>query len=71
MNAEHLRLCASAEWAELGTDGADTPSRRALHVDDVFTPVDPAGLPGRLRAAGFAEVLVDGDGDRFRFRARR
>lgn len=55
----------------LGTDGADTPSRRALHVDDVFTPVDPAGLPGRLRAAGFAEVLVDGDGDRFRFRARR
>ncbi|MHA6780159.1 hypothetical protein ACVGOW_04040 [Pseudonocardia saturnea] len=55
----------------LGTDGEDTPPRRALHVDDVFTPIDPAGLPDRLRTAGFAEVLVDSDGDRFRFRARR
>lgn len=55
----------------LGTDGQDTPPRRALHVDDVFTPIDPARLPGRLRAAGFSDVLVDSDGDRFRFRARR
>lgn len=52
----------------LGTDGQDTPARRALHVDDVFTPVDPDGLPARLRAAGFVEVVVDSDGDRFRFR---
>jgi ubiquinone/menaquinone biosynthesis C-methylase UbiE len=54
----------------LGTDGQDTPSRRALHVDDVFTPIDPAGLPDRLAAAGFVDVLVDSDGDRFRFRGR-
>lgn len=54
----------------VGTDGEDTPARRALHVDDVFVPVDPAVLPARLRAAGFAEVLVDSDGDRLRFRAR-
>lgn len=54
----------------LGTDGEDTPARRALHVDDVFVPIDPAGLPRRLRAAGFADVVVDSTGDRFRFRAR-
>ena len=54
----------------VGTDGEDTPARRALHVDDVFEPIDPAGLPARLRSAGFADVLVDSNGDRFRFRAR-
>jgi SAM-dependent methyltransferase len=54
----------------VGTDGEDTPSRRALHVGDVFEPIDPAGLPDRLRSAGFSDVLVDSNGDRFRFRAR-
>ena len=54
----------------LGTDGQDTPSRRELHVGDVFNPIDPAGLPARLAAAGFVEVVVDSDGDRFRFRGR-
>lgn len=54
----------------LGTDGEDTPPRRALHVDDVFEPIDPAGLPDRLRAAGFIDPDVQSTGDRFRFRAR-
>ncbi|HZG96650.1 MAG TPA: class I SAM-dependent methyltransferase [Nocardioidaceae bacterium] len=54
----------------LGTDGEDTPARRALHVDDVFTPIDPSGFGARLAAAGFVDVLVDSDGDRFRFRGR-
>lgn len=55
----------------LGTDGQDTPARRALHVDDVFEPVDPARLGERLTAAGFVDPVVESDGDRFRFRARR
>jgi SAM-dependent methyltransferase len=55
----------------LGTDGQDTPARRALHVDDVFTPIDPDVLPARLAAAGFAEAGVESNGDRFRFNARR
>jgi hypothetical protein len=40
---------------------------------DVFLPADPAALPGRLRAAGFADPEVEGDagGDRFRFAATR
>jgi SAM-dependent methyltransferase len=56
-----------------GTDAIDTPERRRLHVGDVFLPADPATLPGRLRAAGFAdpEVEVDAGGDRFRFAAVR
>jgi SAM-dependent methyltransferase len=54
----------------LGTDGEDTPRRRELHVDDVFVPIDPAGFGARLEAAGFGDVLVDSNGDRFRFRGR-
>jgi SAM-dependent methyltransferase len=54
----------------LGTDGQDTPARRALHVDDVFTPIDPAALSARLTVAGFADAEVESNGDRFRFSAR-
>jgi SAM-dependent methyltransferase len=74
----HLQDRALAEIARvlrpggllLGTDGEDTPARRALHVGDVFEPIDPAWFADRLRAAGFAEPVVDSNGDRFRFRAR-
>jgi ubiquinone/menaquinone biosynthesis C-methylase UbiE len=54
----------------VGTDGEDTPTRRALHVDDVFEPIDPAGFVDRLQRAGFDDPVVDSNGDRFRFRAR-
>jgi SAM-dependent methyltransferase len=54
-----------------GTDGMDTPARRRRHVGDVFVPADPAALPRRLRAAGFADPEVEADpgADRFRFAA--
>jgi ubiquinone/menaquinone biosynthesis C-methylase UbiE len=53
----------------VGTDGMDTPRRREVHVGDVFLPVRPDQLPGRLRSAGFTdpEVEVDVGSDRFRF----
>jgi SAM-dependent methyltransferase len=54
----------------IGTDGEDTRTRRALHVGDVFEPIDPASFADRLRSAGFVDPLVDSNGDRFRFRAR-
>ena len=54
----------------VGTDGEDTPARRALHLGDVFTPVDPSRMAARLRTAGFVDPLVESNGDRFRFRAR-
>lgn len=53
-----------------GTDGLDTPRRREVHEGDVFVPVDPAALPGRLTAAGFADPVVEVAGDRIRFAAR-
>ena len=51
----------------VGTDGTDTPARRELHAGDVFLPVPPADLPGRLAAAGFADPIVDTLDDRVRF----
>jgi ubiquinone/menaquinone biosynthesis C-methylase UbiE len=54
----------------LGTDGEDTPARRALHLDDVFAPIDPRGFADRLRSTGFDDPVVESNGDRFRFRAR-
>ena len=54
-----------------GSDGLDTPSRRELHEYDVFVPIDPGTLEGRLRTAGFGRAQVDVAGDRLRFTARR
>lgn len=54
-----------------GADGLDTPTRRELHVDDVFVPVDPGTLPARLEAAGFGHPRVEVAGDRVRFTAVR
>lgn len=42
-----------------------------LHIGDVRAVIDPAGLPDRLQAAGFVDVVVEGDRDSFRCRARR
>ncbi len=50
-----------------GTDGMDTPDRRALHEGDVFVPAPPEELPGRLASAGFDDPEVEVSGDRFRF----
>jgi ubiquinone/menaquinone biosynthesis C-methylase UbiE len=51
----------------VGTDGTDTPARRELHRGDVFLPVPPEELPGRLAAAGFAEPRTNQLQDRIRF----
>jgi hypothetical protein len=45
----------------------DTPSRRELHIGDVFLPVPPDEMPGRLTAAGFTDPQVGVHADRFRF----
>lgn len=55
----------------VGTDGIDTEEMRALHVDDIFNPVDPATLADRLSAAGFVEIVVDIREQGLRFAARR
>ena len=52
-----------------GTDSPETPARRDLHEGDIYLPVDPAGLPDRLLAAGFATAIVEEGEQSFRFRA--
>ncbi len=54
-----------------GVDSLDSEAFRALHEDDVCVPLDPAGLPGRLVAAGFTAVRVDVNAYAVRFRASK
>ena len=41
-----------------------------FHADDTYNPIDPSTLVTRLRAAGFTDVTVDADDQRFVARAR-
>jgi SAM-dependent methyltransferase len=54
-----------------GTDNLDSRAFRVIHAFDTLVPVDPEGLPERLRAAGFDRVEVKVNPRAFRFRARR
>jgi SAM-dependent methyltransferase len=55
----------------VGSDGLDTPARREIHEGDVFVPVDPGTLAGRLRTAGFSYARVNLAGDRLGFAATK
>lgn len=50
-----------------GTDSRLSLRFRLIHLGDTCNPVDPATLPGRLAAAGFTRITVDGGRRRFRF----
>jgi SAM-dependent methyltransferase len=52
-----------------GFDGVGSWLFRLVHLGDTYQPVDPATFGRRLEAAGFAEVLVERQWARFRFRA--
>lgn len=52
-----------------GSDSRWGPLFAVAHLGDTLTPVDPARLPARLRAAGFADVGWQVAGRVFRFRA--
>ncbi len=43
----------------MGSDSLDSPEFRSFHEEDICTPVDPATLGDRLRAAGFKDVRVE------------
>ena len=55
----------------VGTDSMASLRMRAFHVFDTMVLVDPVTLPDRLQAAGFHDVEVETQRDRFRFAARR
>lgn len=54
-----------------GQDSLDRPELRTLHHDDIYVPVDPAGLQARIEAAGFTVVGVDTNDYAVRFRATK
>ena len=54
-----------------GSDSRLSLRFRLLHIGDTMVPVDPGGLSGRLRAAGFRDPEVELGGRSFRFRAHR
>ncbi|GAB4988666.1 class I SAM-dependent methyltransferase [Mycobacterium avium subsp. hominissuis] len=52
-----------------GSDGVPSWAFRLLHVADTYNPIAPKDLPGRLAAAGFADIHADARGGRQRWRA--
>jgi SAM-dependent methyltransferase len=55
-----------------GTDSLGTGTVfKLIHVGDILQPIDPDGLPERLRGAGLTEPQVSLGGGSFRFRARK
>ena len=55
----------------VGTDSRDLEVIRAGHVDDIFVPVDPGTLAGRLAAAGFVGTTLDVGEYQIRFVTRK
>jgi SAM-dependent methyltransferase len=54
----------------VGSDSRETPQRWLLHEGDVYVPVDPGAFAHRLSRAGFVDIIVEEQDDRFRFLAR-
>ena len=54
----------------IGADSLDDAEFREFHEDDVCVPVDPEGLPSRLRRSGFSTTNVGTAGDSLWFVAR-
>jgi len=54
----------------VGFDGVGSLAFRLIHLGDTYTPVDPATFGQRLETAGFADVFLEQEWGRFRFRAR-
>ncbi len=42
----------------IGSDSLDSPEFRQFHEDDICTPIEPATLEERLRAAGLTNIEV-------------
>lgn len=55
----------------LAADSCASEELAALHVDDIYNPVDPAGLADRLATAGFAGAHVHTHGDHWTVHARK
>jgi SAM-dependent methyltransferase len=68
--AEVARLLRPGSWFA-GTDSMASDQLREFHTGDIYEPIDPAALPGRLEAAGFTNAETELRDTRFRFRCQR
>lgn len=67
--AELARVVRAGGWV-VGSDSVASTDLAKLHVDDTYNPIDPDGLPERLRRAGLVDVEVTANEFAFRFRGR-
>ena len=68
--AELARVIAPGGVAVF-SDSVGSAALCDFHADDTYNPIDPSTLESRLRIAGFAEVVVSVDDQRFVAHARR
>lgn len=54
----------------VAADSCANDDLAALHLDDTYNPIDPAGLADRLAAAGFVDVRLRADAQRWAVHAR-
>jgi len=54
-----------------GSDGRPSLPFRLLHIGDVYNPVAPDDLRGRLSRAGFSDIHIEVAGSRQRWRATK
>ena len=66
---ELTRVVRPGGWV-VGSDSIASDELAALHDEDTYNPVDPDGLPERLRRAGLTEVDVVSNEYALRFRGR-
>ncbi len=52
-----------------GLDSLTSLTMRLFHINDTLVPVAPETLGARLAAAGFSNVFIETQSDRFRFHA--
>jgi SAM-dependent methyltransferase len=54
-----------------GSDGVPSLSFRLKHIADTYNPIPPTDLANRLRSVGFADVHIDANAARQRWRATK
>jgi len=54
----------------VASDGVARDELAVLHEDDIYNPVDPTTLEGRLTAAGFTEIEIEANSLAWACRAR-
>lgn len=55
----------------VAADSCASDELAALHVDDIYNPIEPAGLADRLATAGFVDIRLQAHGDRWSVQARK